>query len=72
MARREIVLYFLLVSITANIILSYYHYLITSQNRKYLNEIARINTYLDLYEKQIARLEKSIQEYNRNVSDSNN
>lgn len=65
-------LYFLLVSITANIILGYYHYLITSQNRKYLNEIARINTYLDLYEKQIARLEKSIQEYNRNVSDSNN
>lgn len=60
--------YLLLVSITANIILVYYHWLITSQNRKYLNEIARINTYLDLYERQIARLEKSIQEYNNDVS----
>ena len=56
-------LYLLIFSASCNVVLAYYHYRLKLQHHKNMNEICRINVYLDSYEKQINRLEKCIEDY---------
>ena len=53
----------LLMSGICNVVLAYYHYRLILRHNHNLNEICRINVYLDSYEKQIARLERILEDY---------
>ena len=61
----------LLISGTCNVILAYYHYRLIIQHHQNINEICRINVYLDSYEKQISRLERILEDYRDGSNEHN-
>lgn len=61
----------LLISGICNVVLAYYHYRLMLQHHQNINEICRINVYLDSYEKQITRLERILEDYRDGSNEHN-
>ena len=64
-------IFILIISGFCNIILAYYHYRLMLQHHQNINEICKINVYLDTCEKQIARLERILEDYRDGSNEHN-